>query len=132
MMARIVYQKRDRYSVKMDEKYIKSKNGQMKLCQTTVGWSIILIMTYGIDSWKPLKIRNKSSSVDITEYSLDRGINQEPDFLRCFPYTLIKNNVVILPINLRVKKRNHKYGVEVPTSFKDAMRLDNLNGNTHW
>ena len=45
----------------MDEKYIKSKNGQMKLCQTTIGWSFLVRMKDGTESWTPLKVQTPST-----------------------------------------------------------------------
>ena len=43
-----------------------------------------------------------------------------------------KRDVIVLSIDSRIKKRIHKYGVEISTSYKDAIRLDTLNGNTLW
>jgi len=31
-----------------------------------------------------------------------------------------------------MKKKTHKYGIEIPTSVEDAKRIDNINGNTLW
>ena len=42
MMAFIVDHKRDGSAVRMDEKYIKPKNGQTKLRHTTVIWSFLV------------------------------------------------------------------------------------------
>ena len=32
----------------------------------------------------------------------------------------------------RYLKCNHKFGIEIPTSAKDALELDKKNGNTYW
>ena len=32
----------------------------------------------------------------------------------------------------RYLKHNHKFGIELPTSVKDALELDKKNGNTYW
>ena len=61
-----------------------------------------------------------------------RGIDEEPDFSWWVPYMLQKHDVIILAINSRIKKKTHKYGVEVPKSHKDTMRLDALAGDTKW
>ena len=31
-----------------------------------------------------------------------------------------------------MKRKSHKYDIEVPTSIADALRLDKENGNTFW
>ena len=61
---------------------------------------------------------------------LARKINNEPTFACWVPYTLRKQDVIVSSIDLRAKKRTHKYGIEIPTSHKESIRLDTLNGNT--
>ena len=56
MMACILDQKRDGSALRMNEKYIKPKNRQMKLRQTTVGWSLLVRMKDGTESWTPLRV----------------------------------------------------------------------------
>ena len=29
-------------------------------------------------------------------------------------------------------KRNHKFGIKIPTSVKDALEIDKKNSNTYW
>ena len=48
------------------------------------------------------------------------------------PYTLRKRDVIVSSIDSQIKKRTHKYGIEIPTSHKEEIRLDTLNGNTLW
>ena len=48
------------------------------------------------------------------------------------PDTLRKRDVVVSSMDARIKKRTHKYDIEIPTSHKEAIRLDTLNGNTLW
>ena len=104
----------------------------MKLRQTTVGWSFLVRMKYGTKSWTPLRVLKESNPVDVAEYVLPRKINNDPAFTWWVPYTLRKRYVIVSSIDSRVKKRTHKYGIEIPTSHKEAIRLDNLNGNTIW
>jgi hypothetical protein len=37
-----------------------------------------------------------------------------------------------LAVKARVRRKTHKYGIEVPTSFVRAKELDRFNGNTLW
>ena len=43
-----------------------------------------------------------------------------------------KRNRIISPINSRIKKANHKFGIEIQTSYADCKRLDKDDGNTVW
>ena len=56
IMACILYHKRDGFALRMNKKYVKSKNKQMKLRQTTVGWSFLVRMNDGTESWTPLRV----------------------------------------------------------------------------
>ena len=132
MMACILDHKQDGSAFRMNEKYIKSQNGQMKLRQITVGWTFLVRINDANKSWTPLRVPKEANLIDVAKYVLARKINNYPAFAWCPPYTLRKQYVVVLSINSRVKKRTHKYGIEIPTSHKDAIRLDTLNGNTLW
>jgi hypothetical protein len=35
-------------------------------------------------------------------------------------------------VKAKVRKKTHKYGIEVPTSLVRAKELDRFNGNTLW
>jgi hypothetical protein len=47
-------------------------------------------------------------------------------------YTLRKRDVIISAIKSRLKRTSHKYGIEVPTSVKHALELDDVNGIHLW
>ena len=89
-------------------------------------------MKDGNESWTPLIVLKESNPVDNAEYVLAQKINNEPAFAWWVPYTLGKRDVIVSSIDSRIKKRTHKYGIEIPTSHKEAIRLDTLNGNTLW
>ena len=40
--------------------------------------------------------------------------------------------MIIVKINARVSRKMHKFGIEVPTSIKQAKQIDLKNGNTLW
>jgi hypothetical protein len=40
--------------------------------------------------------------------------------------------VILSAVKARVRKKTHKYGIEVPTSFVRAKELDRFNCNTLW
>ena len=117
-MACILDHKRDGSALRMNEKYIKSKNRQMKLRQNTVGWSYLVRMKDGTESWTILRVLKESNPVDVAEYVLAQNINNETVFAWWVPYNLRKRYVTLLSINSWAKKRTHKYGIEIPTSHK--------------
>jgi hypothetical protein len=75
----------------------------------------------------------ESNPVDVAEYAVSRGIADEPAFRWWVPtYTLKKRDRIIAAINSRVKKKTHKYGLEVPTSIEHVRGIDAQNGDTCW
>ena len=45
---------------------------------------------------------------------------------------LRKRDQIIAAVNLRVAKTTHKYGIEVPRTVAEALKLDVINGNDLW
>jgi hypothetical protein len=61
-----------------------------------------------------------------------RDIREEPAFAWWVPYVLRKWDVIVSAVNSRVQKTSHKYGIELPSSMKNAIEIDRKNGNTFW
>ena len=66
------------------------------------------------------------------EYTVSHGIKDEPAFAWWVPYMLPKRDTVIAVVNTRVKRKSHKYSIEVPTSINDALHIDKEIGNMFW
>jgi hypothetical protein len=48
------------------------------------------------------------------------------------PHVLKKCSIIIADVTKRYHKRTHKFGIEVPKSWDDCVRLDKENDNTLW
>jgi hypothetical protein len=55
-----------------------------------------------------------------------------PDSVWWVPYVLKKRSRIIAAVTKRYHKRTHNFGIEVPKSWEDCVRLDKENGNTLW
>jgi hypothetical protein len=55
-----------------------------------------------------------------------------PDFIWWAPYVLQKRTRIIAAVTKRYHKRIHKFGIEVPKSWDDCVKLDKDNDNTLW
>jgi hypothetical protein len=60
------------------------------------------------------------------------NIREEPAFGWWVPYVLRKRVVIVSAVNSQVQKTSHKYGIELPSSVKNAIEIDCKNGNTFW
>ena len=74
----------------------------------------------------------ESNPVEVAEFAKARGIDDEPAFAWWVPYTLRKRDVILSAVKSRVRKMTHKYGIEIPTSIRDAIEIDKKTGNTFW
>jgi hypothetical protein len=139
LLHTIVDHKSSGEAIKMTDKYYHTKTGTRRMRQTTVGWSFLVQWSDGTRQWIDLKLLKESNPVQVGEYVISRGIQDEPAFAWWVPYTMRKRDVIVAAIKSRLKKTSHKYGIEMPMPAKtteDAVRnakeLDRKNGNTFW
>ena len=66
------------------------------------------------------------------EFAVARRIDKLPAFAWWVKHTLKKRNASIASIKTRIAKTTHKYGVEVPVSWKHAIKLDAKNAKHLW
>ena len=71
----------------------------------------------------------ESYPVQVTDYSVAKGIDNKPSVSWWLPYTIKKRNFIIAAIKSHLKVATHKYGVEIPSSIEHAICLDAINGS---
>ena len=86
----------------------------------------------GSETWVTLKDLKSSHPIEVSEFEKERGIGNETVFIWWFPCMLRKSNVMISSINNYISKTIHNNGIDIPTSVKDAYRIDEKNGNRLW
>ena len=59
-------------------------------------------------------------------------IAMEPAFAWWVPYVLKHRNRIIAKVKSKYWERSHKFGIKVPKSVKEALRIDEENGDTQW
>ena len=100
--------------------------------KTTAGWNRLIAMKDGTEQWFPLKYVKESNPIDVAEYSKSQGIDDESAFKWWVPYTLRKQDNIIVHLMARFQLATHKYGIEVLRSIEHAKQLDKKNGKTFW
>ena len=115
-----------------DNAFVVDRNGRRSLRKTTMGWDLLVKWREGPTQWIPLKILKESNPVEVAEFVMARGLEKEPAFAWWVPFTLKKRDAIIASVRSRVRKRTHKYGIEVPTSIEHALEIDRRNNNTLW
>ncbi len=132
MVGIVDFKKDETTAIPKAEKWVVTARGQRRLRMSTAGWKLLIQWRDGSETWVPLKDMKESHPVETAEFARARGIDDEVAFAYWVPYTLRKRDVIISAIKSRLKRTSHKYGIEVPTSVKHAMELDDTNGNHLW
>ena len=59
-------------------------------------------------------------------------MEKEPAFAWWVTHVIKKQNKIIYVVASRVRIKNTKYGMRIPTSITEAYEIDKENGNTLW
>ena len=129
--AIISHRKADCAVDKNDGWYI-NQQGRKYRKKTTKGWSFEIQWKDGLVSWVPLKDIKESYPIEVAEYCREHQLIDEPAFAWWAPYALCKRNRIISKVKSKVLKKHMKYGVKVPRTVREALILDQENGNTLW
>ena len=109
-------------------------NGRDKPIITTKGWEILIRWKDQSTSWLPLSVVKESYPVQLSEYAIANQIHNEPAFKWWTHHTLKKRDRIINKINTARphRKGKLKYGILIPATVEEALRLDKKNNNTLW
>jgi hypothetical protein len=75
---------------------------------------------------------NKSNPVEVAEYDATNNLHDEPAFVWWVPHVLKKWDMIIAVVTKRYHKLTHKFRIQVPKTWGEAVKLDEENGNTLW
>jgi hypothetical protein len=131
LMDGIIGHRTDGHVIEPSGMYINnvSKN---KLRKTTKGWHLCVEWKYGTTSWELLVDLKESNHVEVAEYAATKSLLDTPSFIWWAPRVLKKRTRIIAAVINRYHKQTHKFGIEVPKSWDDCVRLDKYNDNTLW
>ena len=76
-----------------------------------------------------LSILKESNLIQLAEFAVANDLAQEPAFWWWIYKVLVKRDHIINKA-CRCRKSEMKFGVDVPSSVKEALELDRENGNS--
>ena len=86
----------------------------------------------GNSSWVSLNDMKDSYPLDTAEYSVMNKISTEPAFAWWVPHVLQKRSRIIDKVKSKYWKRTHKYGIRLPHSVEEALRIDEETETGFW
>ena len=119
-------------AVQEKDAYIRIKSGQKKRKKTTKGWELLVKWRDGSTNWISLKDMKESYTPQVAEYAVASHIDQEPAFAWWVPHTMRKKEAIISKVKSAYWLTTHKYGIKMPKTVEEALKLDKENGNTLW
>ncbi len=76
----------------------------------------------------------ESNPIEVAEYALAHNLCEEAAFAWWIPFTLRKRDKIVASIQTRMKhrKKDYKFGIELPRTIKRALEIDRETGTTFW
>jgi hypothetical protein len=107
-----------------------ASNIQMR--RTTKGWHLCVEWKDGATSWERLADVKESNPYEVAEYAATKNLHDEPAFAWWVHHILKKRNRIIAAVTKRYHNHTHKFGIQVPKTWDEAVKLDEGNSNTLW
>jgi hypothetical protein len=109
------------------------KDGSNKqVRKTTKGWHLCVEWRDGTTTWECLTDLKESNPVKVSEYGVGNNLEDYIAFVWWVAYVLRKCSRIIAAVTTTYHKRTHIFGIEVPKSLDNCIRLDKDNNNTLW
>ena len=68
----------------------------------------------------------------MAEYAIQNGIENLPAFTWWLPHVLKKKNRIISKVKSKYWVRTHKFGLKIPKTVEEAIKIDKENDNRLW
>jgi hypothetical protein len=103
--------------------------------QYMAGWHLCVQWANGTTTWQTLKDLKEAYPVQVANYAVMQQIDCEPAFNWWVNQVLKKRERIITLVVFQTAqylKKSFKFGIEVPTTVRQAKELDSRNGNMLW
>ena len=132
MLKGILDHMKDGSEMKSEDAFVTTPSGANRRRESTKGWYLKVLWNDGTKTWVPLSILKEANPIEVAEYAKAMGIIENPAFIWWAPHVLKRKNYIASKADARMRKVEHKYGIEVPKDYEDAVRIDKANKNTCW
>jgi hypothetical protein len=119
-------------AVRNDNAFIQGKNGNKHRRKTTKGWELLVEWKDGSTSWETLANLKASYPLQVIEFAVQRNIHNEPAFAWWIPSYLDQKKRIINAVKARYLKRTQKFGIDLPRTVEEALKIDKETGTTYW
>ena len=132
MLDEIVDHRTTKDAIPKSEGTYETTYGVTRKKRTTRGWEICVRWKDGSHEWIALKDVKQSYPIELAEYAIMKGIQDEPAFAWWVTYTMKKRKAIIQKVRSKYWQKTHKYGIRIPKTVAEARSIDEENGDTLW
>ena len=132
LLKEITDHRKNGRALSKDDGYTFAQNGDKIPKKTTVGWDVLVEWTDGSTQWIPIKDVKDSNPIELAEYAIANKIAEEPAFAWWVPFVIKKRYRMINKVKKKYWRTTHKFGIKLPHSVEEALRIDKENGNDYW
>ena len=132
LLNEIMDHKKDGSAIPISNGFIISKSGNKTPKKTTRGWHLLVEWKDGSMDWVSLKSLKQSNPVELAEYALANRIDEEPVFKWWVKTTLRRRDRIISKVKSKYWRTSHKFGIRIPKTVDEALRLDRETGTDLW
>jgi ribosomal protein L31E len=86
----------------------------------------------GTLDWVKLKDLKESNPIELAEYAVANRLVEEPAFKWWVPHVLRRRNRIISKVKSRYWRTTHKFGIRLPHSVEEALKIDQQTGTDLW
>jgi hypothetical protein len=119
-------------AIKPEDGFILSANGNKVPKRTTRGWSLQVEWKGGEQEWIQLKDLKASNPVEVAEYAIANEIDGEPAFDWWVKDTIRHRRRIVSKVKSKYWRTTHKFGIRLPHTVEEALRLDKESGTDFW
>ena len=132
LLDEITDHRKDASAIPISEGTIRNRSGTEKPKVTTRGWELLVQFKDGSLDWIKLKDLKESNPIEVAEYAVANRIADEPAFKWWVPHVLRRRNRIISKMKSRYWRTTHKFGIRLPHSVDEALRIDRETGTDYW
>jgi len=118
----------DHEKVKMSDEQIPRNPTR----QVTKGWNIYIMWNDSSTTWHTLIDTKRSFPVQLAQYAIDNNLQDEEAFRWWIKPTLNHRKRFIQATQAWYARQTHKFGVQVPTTVCEALKIDQETKTTFW
>jgi hypothetical protein len=126
------HRKRPGVAIENDEAFVESINGNKVPKRTTKGWDLQVEWKGGEQEWIPLKDLKNSNPIEVAEYAVANQLEKEPAFSWWVHEVLRQRRRMVSKVKSKYWRTTHKFGIRLPHSAEEALRLDKESGTDFW